>query len=81
VPGRIKVLFVSRDEGDIRKILSSASVLRLTESSNYADIEAYTTCWAAQIKAKFGLSDALEESIKSAVCENSKGMVYTHGKI
>ncbi|KAF4628757.1 hypothetical protein G7Y89_g9399 [Cudoniella acicularis] len=73
-PGNTRVLIVSQDEEDIRRHLRSATVLRLNESHNKADIEAYTMRWLEKIMLKFKISTPTEEHIKTAVCNGSDGM-------
>jgi hypothetical protein len=58
-------------------MLNAASVVQLDEPSSSADIKAYTTYWAAKIKAKFNLSDKTEAFITSAICERSEGMAHS----
>lgn len=72
-PGRLRGLFVSQDENDIRKILRNASVLRLTEEHNKSDIEAYASHWLSKIVLKFGIPDVTLEYIKAAVLGGCEG--------
>ncbi|TVY78217.1 C2H2 finger domain transcription factor crzA [Lachnellula suecica] len=74
VPGRLRGLFVSQDENDIRKLLRTASVLRLTEDHNKSDIEAYTSHWLNKISIKFGISAATSTHIKTAILNGCDGM-------
>jgi hypothetical protein len=76
MPGKIRALFVSQDENDIRKLLRTASVLRLTDSHNKSDIENYAAQWASSIQEKFGLPDGTTKYIASVVSDGSDGM-YT----
>lgn len=48
--GRLKCLFISQDENDIRKLLKTSSILKLTGAHNKSDIEAYTTYWLEKSK-------------------------------
>jgi len=76
LPGKIRALFVSQDENDIRKLLRTASVLRLTDAHNKSDIESYANQWSVQIQKKFGLGDDTRKYIQSTVSNGSDGM-YT----
>jgi hypothetical protein len=74
LPGKIRALFVSQDENDIRKLLRTASVLRLTDSHNKSDIESYATQWSSKIQNKFGLPEETAKYIISAISGGSDGM-------
>ncbi|TVY90638.1 C2H2 finger domain transcription factor, partial [Lachnellula willkommii] len=74
-PGRLRGLFVSQDENDIRRLLRNASVLRLTEEHNKSDIEAYTSHWSSKIVLKFGIPDVTLEHIKAVVLGGCEGMI------
>jgi hypothetical protein len=76
LPGKIRALFVSQDENDIRKLLRTASVLRLTDAHNKSDIESYANQWSVQIQKKFGLGDDTRKYIQTTVSNGSDGM-YT----
>jgi hypothetical protein len=78
LPGKIRGLFVSQDENDIRKLLRTASILRLTDSHNKSDIQSYATKWSAKIQKKFGLPDEATKYITAAVSDGSDGMYTTH---
>jgi hypothetical protein len=80
-PGRLRGLFVSQNESDIRNLLRKASILRLTERHNKSDIEAYTTHWLGKIERKFGISDATQKYIKAAVCNGSDGKTWNLSKV
>jgi len=72
--GRLRVLFISQEENDIRKILRTASVLKLTGDHNKDDIVTYTTEWTKKIRTRFTIHDITAEYIKTAVCEGAEGM-------
>jgi hypothetical protein len=73
VPGELRGLFVSQDENDIRRLLRTASVLRLTDSHNKSDIESYATHWLGKITQKFGIPIITQKYIKETVCSRSEG--------
>jgi hypothetical protein len=72
--GRLKALFVSRDEPDIRKLVKGASIVQLNEVQSRGDIETYTAQWVDRIMEKFGLHDDSRTYIKSAICDRSEGI-------
>jgi hypothetical protein len=74
--GRLKCLFISQDENDIRKLLKTSSILKLTGAHNKSDIEAYTTYWLEKIKKKFAeISDVTLNYIKASVCNQCDGTI------
>lgn len=77
--GKLRGLFVSQDENDIRKLLKKASLVRLTDGHK-SDIDTYTTHWSIRIREKFDLPSATQEYIWSAVSEGSEGIceIITH---
>jgi hypothetical protein len=68
-----KVLYISRDEGDIRKILSKVPTKIITPQDNEQDIKQYTTSQSADIQDKFEIRDSLRENIISMVCDRARG--------
>ncbi|KAE8449591.1 hypothetical protein EG329_007921 [Mollisiaceae sp. DMI_Dod_QoI] len=73
-PGKLRSLFVSQDENDIRRLLRGCTVLRLTESHNRSDIETYATQKSQEIQQKFELLDETKHFIIESVVEGSEGM-------
>ena len=74
-PGRLRGLFVSQAENDIRKLLQNSAALRLTDSHNKSDIEYYTAHWSLKVQQKFELPDATLQYIRSAICDGSEGKI------
>jgi hypothetical protein len=78
-PGRIRVLIISQDEGDIRKQLAKRPFISLNEAPQHKQaIHTYATRKAIKIREKFGLSEskALEPSelsIITLVTERAQG--------
>jgi hypothetical protein len=68
-----KVLYISRDEGDIRKILSKIPTRTITPQDNEQDIKQYTTSQSADVQDKFEIHDNLRENIVSMVCDRARG--------
>lgn len=73
-PGKLRALFVSQDENDIKKLLRSCTVLRLTDDHNRSDIETYATKRSQEIQEKFQLSDETRRYIVNIVRDGSDGM-------
>lgn len=72
-PGRLRAMFVSQNDHDIRKLLRGTSVLTLTRHHNREDIRSYTSAWCAKIGEKFKLSDHVTEYIRTTVCDRAEG--------
>jgi hypothetical protein len=72
-PGRLRGMFVSQDENDIKKLLRTASVVRLNESDNAVDIESYSNHWSHKIQEKFELSPNEQRYIVAEVCRRAQG--------
>jgi hypothetical protein len=78
-PGRIRVLIISQDEGDIRKQFAKQPLVSLNEAPQHKQaIRTYATRKAIKIREKFGLSEskALEPSelsIITLVTERAQG--------
>ena len=73
-PGGLRALFISQDESDIRRLLRTATTLKLTGAHNKDDIESYATEWTKKIQTRFPVSDGTAEYIKTAVCDGAEGM-------
>lgn len=80
-PGKLRALFVSQDENDIKKLLRSCTVLRLTDEHNRSDIEAYASKRSEEIQDKFQLSDERRHYIVKVVRDGSDGESNTHKNI
>lgn len=72
-PGNIRSLFVSQDENDIKKMLATASVIRVSSDNNKADIERFAGKWAFKITEKFALSKEVQDFITEIVTNRSDG--------
>ncbi|KAF8459944.1 hypothetical protein BDZ91DRAFT_785581, partial [Kalaharituber pfeilii] len=73
VPGTIRLLFISTNEPDIRRQLSS--IVKIQLKPNDDDIRQYTTVWTAKIQKRFRLSDAETDNIIAKVLERAQGML------
>jgi hypothetical protein len=71
--GRIRAIFISQPEIDIRSLLRNATVIRLRETDNESDISEYARRWCLKIQNKFVLAEAKRDSIHSLVCEAAGG--------
>ena len=74
---KLRCLFVSQDENDIRKYLRTASVVRLKGSDNSTDIKTYVNHWSLKIQTKFDLSTEEKDYVISSVCARAEGISYT----
>ena len=72
-PGNIRSLFVSQDENDIKKLLETASVIRVSSDDNKADIERFAGKWAFKIIQKFELAKEVQDFITNSVTNKSDG--------
>jgi hypothetical protein len=72
-PGTLRGLFISQDEGDIRKLLSNASEIRLTAEDNQKDINSFASEWSSRICTKFDLPDNRATEIAHTVSDRAKG--------
>lgn len=74
-PGRLRILFVSQDVPDIRKMLHAASSFRLTADNTGKDIEPYVRHWTAKIKQKFEIADGDVYALTDSICKKAEGML------
>jgi hypothetical protein len=73
-PGRIRLLVVSQDDGDIRKFLAKRPTMLLNGASQHQEaIEVYTRRKSSKIKAKLELPASIEKDIIELVTDRSKG--------
>jgi hypothetical protein len=73
-PGKLRVLFVSQDENDIRKSLTSAAWIPLDPRDNAKDIKTFVHKWAMSIQQKFELDDQLINYIEESTCFRAQGI-------
>ncbi|KAL8789346.1 MAG: hypothetical protein Q9195_006873 [Heterodermia aff. obscurata] len=73
-PGSLRSLFVSQDENDIKNLLATASVIRVSSDDNKADIERFAGRWAFKIIQKFELAAEVQDFITKTVTNRSDGM-------
>jgi NACHT domain len=72
-PGRLRILFVSQDEPDIRKLLQTSSIIRLTADDMGNDIALFVRRWAADIQEKFDIADCDVSVMENSICEKAEG--------
>lgn len=72
-PGKVRVLILSRDEPDIRRVLAIATVIRVGRQDTLQDIESYVQHRAGLLQQKFKLPDADREYIEQHVLDKSDG--------
>ncbi|KAE8449030.1 hypothetical protein EG329_008618 [Mollisiaceae sp. DMI_Dod_QoI] len=74
-PGRLRLLVVSQDEGDIRQYLAKRPSISLSDALQHQNaIRAYASRKAAKIRAKLELPVSTEKAIIELVTNHSKGM-------
>ncbi|KAL5330616.1 hypothetical protein ACEPPN_000135 [Leptodophora sp. 'Broadleaf-Isolate-01'] len=73
-PGKLRVLLISQDYLDIQKALQCATVLKLTNENNEADIKTYVREWSLKFQSKYELEPAILEEIQYSTCARAKGM-------
>jgi hypothetical protein len=73
VSGKLRVLFVSQQEGDIRSRLSSATVLTVGHDNNHEDISKYVEHRMIPIERKFELEPAMKDRVGLWICSNAAG--------
>lgn len=71
--GRIRALFISQDDGEIRRLLPSVPELQIKSEDNTEDIRSYTKHEASGIQAKFDLPTTMMDEISSKVCDRAEG--------
>jgi hypothetical protein len=75
-PGKLRVLFVSQDENDIGKALSTAAWIPLIPRDNANDIKLFVRSWSTRLRQKFQLDNAQVEYIVDSTCARADGMGY-----
>ncbi len=73
-PGRIRALFVSQDENDIGKALSTAAVIALVPSDNENDIRSFVLKETKKIQLKHDLDNQQAEYIVDSTCTRAEGI-------
>lgn len=71
--GRFRALFISQDDGEIRRLLPSVPKLQIKSEDNREDIRSYTDREAIRLQTKFDLSATKIDQISSKVCERAEG--------
>jgi hypothetical protein len=74
-PGKIRVLFVSQDEDDIKKALSNAAVMALGPTDNENDIWSYVCTSTSKIQQKHELDNGQVEYIVDSTCARAQGEI------
>lgn len=73
-PGKLRVLFVSQDENDIRKGLTTAAWIPLDPTDNAKDIKTFVHKWSVSIQQKFELDDQSINYIEESTCFRAQGI-------
>ena len=72
-PGSLRILFVSTDEVDIRKLLFKATCLTLKTTDNFSEMHDYARVRAKRIQESHALTDQVIEEIISKVMKRADG--------
>jgi len=73
-PGKLRVLFVSQDENDIRTALATASWLPIGPMDNAEDIKTFVHKSMVPIREKFKLDEGSINYIEELTCFRAKGI-------
>ncbi|KIX96919.1 uncharacterized protein Z520_07033 [Fonsecaea multimorphosa CBS 102226] len=72
-PSKLRLLVVSQDEPDIRKLLSSAEEFPIKPEDNKQDIRTFVQVWIGKIQERFRLGDDASSSLARRTCHNAAG--------
>jgi hypothetical protein len=75
--GKIRVLFVSQDENDIKNALPSATVIALGPADSESDISLFVRTSTMKIQQKHELDDRQTECIIESTCNRARGAKST----
>ena len=80
-PGKLSVLVVSQNYGDIRKRLQSSAttgvvpeILEINHTDNEGDIRAYAEVWVKRIATRFDFTPDISEYLENLTVERAKGI-------
>ena len=82
-PESVRCLFVSQDDGDLRKSFAKIPTFRLADDDNAKDIESYAISWSKKIQNKFDLDEDKCAGIVAGVSTRAKGKALNpipHGR-
>jgi hypothetical protein len=75
--GRLRILFVSQDYAEIRKIISDSKVkpkiLSLTQEDNMADISNFVDFWVSKIQEKHDINQIQQNYIRCTTVSKARG--------
>jgi hypothetical protein len=79
-PGKLRILFVSQEYPDIKRVLHSSalasiapSIVKLAPADNQNDIQMYARDLTSNIKSKFDLDSGQEHHLLSLTVERAHG--------
>jgi hypothetical protein len=75
-PGKMRLLVVSQQDGDIKALLSGAAVLTLSKELNGDDIRGYVHYRLNGLAEKFGLADNVKQNIVHMICAQASGKLH-----
>lgn len=74
-PGKMRVLFVSQDENDIKNALLTATVITLETKDNESDIRSFVRNLTIEIQPTYDLDDHQVEYVIDSTCARAQGTV------
>lgn len=74
-PGKMRVLFVSQRENDIKEALLAAAVITLQPTDNASDIRFFVRKSTMEIQSRYDLEDRQVDYVIDSTCERAKGIV------
>ena len=72
-PGSLRLLVVSQVEGDIKKLLSSATTFALCPEDNGGDIRSFVGRQMVEVRRQFGIDDTEVEHVTMRTCAVASG--------
>jgi len=73
-PATCRLLFTSRSEKVISRVLSKAARLQIRPKDNEADMKEFTEVWSTRIQVKFALTDFKRRELESNILSRADGM-------
>lgn len=77
-PGKIRVLLVSQDMAEIRKLMQSADILDLPPEQSHSDISRYLSKQFSRLQREFDLTETEARVSQELICSRSQGKPPPH---
>ena len=75
---RCRCLYISQDNGEMRKLLPKISKVQIQAQKSGPDILQFSEHLCRDIQSKFGLADQKRDWISKKVTDTANGIVYVH---